>query len=161
MNQPNKHAVNFFNLAKRCLSEGARNGLAEYSSYGEELSFHKLHIELMKRSKDRDRERLADYYPFIKLKGKWCVAVVRMYNYLISAQHAIATFEDEHMQSVFDAIQAAKKYTEEYKAMDEKLTPHDFDNWEEYQEKLSRLYEEHMMVQASIFGRLSAVTPSL
>ena len=156
MSSKNKIAVNFFDLAKRSLMPAARVSLVVESNFDEKYAFHKMHIELQLRSDSRNAGLLQDYYPFLKLGGKWRVSTVRMYNYLKAAQKALSTFQDEHIQAVFDVVQAAKRYQKEYAELDKLLTVSGYNNYEEYQEKLKQVYISHMMTQKSIFDRIAA-----
>lgn len=159
MKKKNKLAVNFFSLAHKALVPHKSSGIVFDSTYNEEVSFHRLHLRFMEMCRERNTKSsnrqcnlLEERYPFVKINGRWKVSSTKLYLYLIACRSLIASFEDEIMQKVHDAIQNAQKYYDEYKDVENKLQPHCHEDYAQWMEMETRAYENYMMKQKSIFG---------
>jgi hypothetical protein len=120
----------------------------------EELAFHIMHKKFMSESVGHVRDALADSYPFVKLNDRWYVSVPKLYIYLMKARRVIAKSEHPAMVTVYNSIQAASRYYDDWKMLDKQLTPTGHIDYEDYTKRQAELYQNYLMEQLTIFGDL-------
>lgn len=157
--RPNKTARLFFELSERALSPDNRGSLVAQSSYEEQIAFHRMNKDIMGRASRTLRYKLEESYPFIKIRGTWFVSIPRLFTYLLRAREVLAQYKDLHIRAVYAVVQLAQSYIDEYRALSDALTPLYYENHDEYQKKMSGLYEQHLMEQQTIFDALNEKTP--
>lgn len=150
-----KVAKDFRELSKMCLVNP--KGAKILQQVGDELivSFHRMNNKLLTGMdcKGGEETLLRNDYPFVRVSGLWYVSLVKMYMYLMHSRRLLAQFEDRDIVACYDGIQAASRYYDAYKLLDQQLKPKQYQNLEEYTEKQTELYMQYQSEQLSIFGR--------
>ena len=147
----------FLALARRALSVTSIRELVSDSSYDEMIAFQQVYLRLMEMDVNKKtRNLMEDRHPFVKVGGRWRVSMVKLYLFLVAARPAMLKTGNRKMFDLYDAVQNMQGYIEEAKALDQSLTPKGHQNYDEYQEKQSELYELAMLKQKSIFDRMAA-----
>lgn len=132
--------------------EVSKGELIKKSSHREEVDFHLMHNEFIKRAYDGiERSFLDERYPFVKLKGAWYVSLPKLYLYLFSARRIISTFSDEHMVALHEGIQNSQRLYDETREKYDQLVPSGCMTFEEFNREEVRMYEEYLTVQMNIF----------
>lgn len=146
------HVQTFTELAKRTLHPKHICELVAKSSFEEKVSFHKVHERLLAQDiSETLKSKMDEWYPFVKVGGKWRFSCARMYMYLFYSRHALLKTNNELMYSVHDAVVNMCNYHDDLKRLNERLTPSQWQNLDEYNKLTSKIYEDAMMVQTSIF----------
>ncbi len=142
-------------LASKAFVKPHEGKLLVDATDSEMIAFHKMHNHFLEHGKcnGKTENLLRSSYPFVKVNEAWYVSTLRLYLYLFYARSILASFENQNIQDIFEAINAAGRYYDAAKKVDERLTPGNVVNLEDYQEKLSELYRDYAQTQMSIFSR--------
>lgn len=142
---------NFVNLAKRTLNPESIKSLVIESSFEEQVAFHKIHERLLELSTNKRVILMSNRYPFVKVGGKWKFSAIAFAMYLDAAMPAMLKTKNEKMIAVHDICQSRRKYLEQAMEVFDKLQPTTAELWQAYQQEQTRLYENYMARQLSIF----------
>lgn len=151
--QENKHVKHFVELSMRCLM--LKGDLISQSCYEEEIAFHLFHKRFKEMTKsNRLINKLDDRYPFVKIEGKWFVSLPKLYLYLVDARSLLYKTKVETLVKLGDIVLKNMNYIESARELDRKLHPNDHTDYDDYCDKLGKMYRDHMTEQKSLFEAL-------
>lgn len=133
----------------------SRSGFVVRCTDEQQIVFHEFakFLQTSPRYKKSSAFDLSNNYPFVKINGEWYLSAPKAYMFFFTNRHLIASFPDsEGMQVLFAAIQASSRYADDARALDEKLSPNDFENSTDYASQMSELYNNHLTQQLKLFS---------
>lgn len=146
----------FVGLSKRCLSPTSLRQLVQPSDYDEQIAFHRVYERLLAQAKtEKERSLMESRYPFTKVGGRWVVSMPAFWMFLQSARAAMARTGNPQMAVVYEAVRGVQTYIDEANSLWRELRPKDFENLQEYHEKLRRNHESMLTRQLELFSGLN------
>lgn len=149
MSQKERNSQTLMDLVRMTYTELRKGGLVVEASTEQQIVIHQLAKYLGIEWNFQN----ADSYPFVRLGGTWHLSLPKLYLFFHRARGPIGERVDNPtMKLLYDAIQLAQKYVDEVKALNDRLSPRDFSNYEQHQEMEKELYTQYMTKQLALLS---------